>query len=82
MSHVNMWFFQKKNNFFLQNFVVVMCQVLGVTHGTVNAKWSCTSVIVKYYCLDFNLVFIYVSLIQFSLYLCLFDSILFQFFNN
>jgi len=50
-----MWFFQKKNNFFLQNFVVVMCQVLGVTHGTVNAKWSCTSVIVKYYCLDFNL---------------------------
>jgi len=33
-----------------------------------------------YDCLDFNLVLIYVPLIQFSPYLCLFDSILSQFF--
>jgi len=41
---------------------------------------SHVSVTMKYHWVDFNLVPIYVFLIQFSPYLCVFDTILSQFF--
>jgi len=51
------------------------CQVLNVTCGTVNATRQWPLSMLLSHCLNFNLVLIYVSLIQFGPYLCLFDSI-------
>jgi len=62
---------------------IVTCQISDVKRGMLVARgrtMSHVSVTIKCHCLDFTLVLIYVSLIQFNPYLCVFDSILTQFF--
>jgi len=54
-----------------------MCQVLGVTRGNAMPHVSVT---IRYHCVDFKFSSRICFLIQFSLYLCLSDSILSQFF--
>jgi len=50
-----------------------MCQVPYVTRGI---AMSHVSITIRRYCVDFDVVLIYVFLFQFSTYLCVSDSIL------
>jgi len=54
--------------FFWQK-INVVCQVLIVTRDIISVMWQYMSTSLKYHCVDLNLLFVYVLLVQFSSYL-------------